>query len=114
LTLLSQFISFCLEGKTHKPIQLPKETMKKKNNSNSEKEIKKLGKYLPQSKNAIIGVSIFGVIVFVVLLGFDIFFDIRWWIYLLLLWVVPFGLIMDGINIAYINRKLRKRAKEES
>lgn len=82
--------------------------MGKKNLTQEDKDIKQLRKYLRRSKQAIPGVICFGAIVLAILLVFDIFFNIRWWIYLLCLWIVPFGLIGDAINILFINRKLKR------
>ena len=73
-----------------------------------EKRVKELRKYLRQSKAAIPGVLVFGAFCLVALLLVDWFVDVRWWVYALLLWVVPFGLIGDGVNIICIKRKLAR------
>ena len=75
--------------------------------SEDTKRIKELEKHLRQSKQAIPGVLAFGLIVLLILLVAEAFCDVPWWVYVLLLWVVPFGLIGDGINILYIRRKLK-------
>ena len=77
-----------------------------------EKRVKELRKYLRQSKAAIPGVLVFGVFCLVPLLLVDWFVDVRWWVYALLLWVVPFGLIGDGVNIICIKRKLARLNSE--
>jgi hypothetical protein len=71
------------------------------------KRIKELEKYLRQSKQAIPGILAFGAIVLLILMVAEVFCDVPWWVYVLCLWVVPFGLIGDGINIVYINRRLK-------
>jgi hypothetical protein len=73
-----------------------------------EKEIKQLRKYVRQSKAAIPGHLVFGVVVLVPLLVADWFVDVHWLVYALLLWVVPYGLIGDGVNIVRIKRKLER------
>ena len=73
----------------------------------SKKHIKELEKYLRQSKRAILGILAFGAIVLLILLATEVFCDVPWWVYVLLLWVVPFGLIGDGINSVYISRRLK-------
>jgi hypothetical protein len=73
-----------------------------------EREIKQLRKHLRQSKGAIPGVLVFGMLVFGVLFVIDLFVTVHWSVYALFLWVVPFGLIMDGVNIVYIKRRLAK------
>ena len=73
-----------------------------------EREIKELRKYLRQSQAAMPAVLLFGAMVFGVLFVIDLFLSVRWWVYALFLWVVPFGLIGDGVNILYIRRKLAR------
>ena len=73
-----------------------------------EKHIKDLRKYLRHSKKAIPGVLIFGALCLAILLLFECFVSAPWWVYGFVLWVVPFGLICDGVNIIYIKRKLRR------
>jgi hypothetical protein len=77
-----------------------------------QRRIKTLRKYLRQSKLAVRAVLAFGAIVLMILLALEVFLDVPWWVYVLLLWVVPFGLIGDGINILYVNRKLRTLKRE--
>ena len=79
-----------------------------------EKEIKELRKYLRQSKAAIPGVLIFGAVCLAILLLVDWFVTVRWWIYAIVLWVGPFGLIGDGVNIIYIKRKLARLERESA
>ena len=76
------------------------------------KRIKELEKYLRQSKQAIPGILAFGAIVLLILMVAEVFCDAPWCVYLLSLWIVPFGLIGDGINIVYINRKLKALKSE--
>jgi hypothetical protein len=52
----------------------------------------------------------FGGIVFL----FDLFFNIHWLVHALVLWVVPFGLVLDGINIWYITHRLAKIRRNDS
>ena len=80
--------------------------------SEDPKRIKELEKYLRQSKQAIRGILAFGAIVLLILLVAAIFCDVPCWVYVVLLWVVPFGLIGDGINIVYIGRKLKALKSE--
>lgn len=79
-----------------------------------EQEEKQLRKYLRQSKLAIPVVICFGLIALVILLLVDVFVNVRWWVYALCLWVVPFGLVGDGINIICVKRKLwRMKGREQ-
>ncbi len=79
-----------------------------------DKQIKELRKYLRQSKAAIPGVLIFGGVCLAILLLVDWFVTVRWWIYASVLWVVPFGLIGDGVNIIYFKRKLARLERESA
>ena len=79
-----------------------------------EKQITKLRKYLRQSKAAIPGVLIFGAVCLAILLLVDWFVTVPWWIYAFVLWVVPYGLIGDGVNIIYLKRKLARLERESA
>ena len=78
----------------------------------TEREVKQLRKHLRQSKAAIPGVLVFGVLSLAVLLVVDLFLTVPGWIYALVLWVVPFGLVGDGVNIIFIKRKLARLQEE--
>ena len=75
--------------------------------SGNDETIKVLEKRLRQSRRAILHTLFSGAIVLLVLVVAEAFCVVPWWVYVLLLWFVPFGLIGDGINVAYITRKLR-------
>ena len=76
--------------------------------TDKEKEIKKLRKRLRQSQAAIPGALIFGALCLAALLAVDWFVTVAWWVYAAILWVVPFGLVGDSLNIWYIKRKLAR------
>lgn len=77
-----------------------------------EREIRQLRKHLRQSKLAIPGVLVSGLVFGCIVFLFDVFLNVHWLVYALVLWVVPFGLILDGINTWYITRRLSKLERE--
>ncbi len=80
-----------------------------------EQEEKQLRKCLRQSMLAIPGMICFGLMALTILLVVDLFVNVRWWVYAICLWVVPFGLIGDGINIIWIKHKLRiQKGREDA
>jgi hypothetical protein len=68
---------------------------------------KDLEKYLVQSKKAIIGHIITMVLTVFIAIGIKFIWDPRWWIYVLVLWAGPYGLIGDYSNIWYCKKKLK-------
>lgn len=83
------------------------EKMTEQQPSEDTKQIKDLEKYLRHSKQAIPGILAFGAMALLIPLVAEVVCDVPWWVYVLLLWVIPFGLICDGINIVYVSRKLK-------
>ena len=71
------------------------------------RRIRELEKRLRQSKQALLGTLAFAAIVLLTLMVAQVFSEVPWWAYVLFLWVVPFGLIGDGINIIHICRRLK-------
>ena len=80
----------------------------------NDREVKELRKHLRQSKIAIPGALMSGLFFACILAVFDIFLPVPWWFYGFVLWIVPFGLIGDGINIWRIKRRLSKLEQEDS
>lgn len=68
---------------------------------------KDLEKCLHQSKRAMVGHVIVTLVTVIAAFVVWKISSPRWWIYLLIVWVGPFGLIGDFINIWYCKKKIR-------
>ena len=68
---------------------------------------KDLEKYLFQSKKAIVAHIITTLVTVIVAFVVWKIWSPRWWIYLLILWAGPYGLIGDSINIWICKKKLK-------
>ncbi|MHC4212370.1 MAG: hypothetical protein ACYSWP_03245 [Planctomycetota bacterium] len=65
-----------------------------------------LEKCLRKSQKRILGHLVFTLITIIFAVGIWWFWDPRWWVYLLILWVGPFSLTGDFINIQYCKKRL--------
>jgi cytochrome c-type biogenesis protein CcmH/NrfF len=80
------------------------------NESYSKKELEKC---LLRSQKAVTAHVITLIVTLLIALGIKLAWDPRWWIYVLILWVGPYGLVGDGINIWYCKKKLKNIVKSE-
>lgn len=92
-----------------------KEAEKKRviNGEDSSISKKDLEKYLYQSKKAMTGHAVFTLVTIILALVVWKIWSPRWWIYLLILWAGPFGLIGDFINIYYCKKRIAVVGGEE-
>ncbi|MHC4103641.1 MAG: hypothetical protein ACYSR9_01775 [Planctomycetota bacterium] len=72
---------------------------------------KDLEKYFHQSKKSMVGHVVFTLATIIVAFVVWKIWSPRWWIYLLILWAGPFGLIGDLINISYCKKRTKVRAE---
>jgi len=74
----------------------------------TEKITKELESATRKSQRALLPFIAIEITLAVLLLALDIWLNVRWWVYALLLWAGAFTIVMDVINIAYCGSKLRK------